>query len=267
MDANGSNDADMTSSEPKVEDARLVGSDRVLAVLRELAEHPEGIGLDELSRRLSSSKPTVHRALVSLRKAGLAGQSGRGFYVLGDEFLRLAFRYQDQRPENARIEPLLRTLATRYGETTHYAILDGRDVVYRAKVDPAQGAMRLTSAIGGRNPAYRTAVGKLLLSYVISSEAELVRWLGPEPLVARTPHTFVTTRALFDELQATRHRGYGIDNQENELGVNCVALPVYLEPGRLPSGAVSISGLAFRCPLEELVSAIPAIRATIDSEF
>src|SRR5450830_275802 len=203
----------MTGGASEADDERLVGSDRVLAVLMELAEHPGGIGLDELSRRLSSSKPTVHRALASLRKAGLAGQSGRGIYVLGDEFLRLAFRYQDQRPESARVEPLLRRLATEYGETAHYAILDGPDVVYRAKVDPPHGAMRLTSTIGGRNPAYRAAVGKLLMSFVIDSEAELARWLGPTPLVARTPHTIVTTSALFAELQATRERGYGVDDQ------------------------------------------------------
>lgn len=256
---------EMTDNES--DDPRLVGSDRVLAVLIELAEHPGGIGLDDLSRRLSSSKPTVHRALASLRKAGLARLSARGIYVLGDEFLRLAFRYQDQRPESARVEPLLRRLAAEYGETAHYAVLDGADVVYRAKVDPPDGAMRLTSTIGGRNPAYRTAVGKLLLSYVVDSEDELKRRLGPAPLVARTPRTIVSTRALFEELQATRERGYGVDDQENEVGVNCVALAVHLEPGPLPSGAVSVSGLAFRCPMERLVAAVPAIRAVIDAEL
>jgi DNA-binding IclR family transcriptional regulator len=256
-----------TDPSPDAHDARLVGSDRVLAVLIELAEHPAGIGLDDLSRRLSSSKPTVHRALASLRKAGLARLSARGIYVLGDEFLRLAYRYQDQRPESARVEPLLRRLAADYGETSHYAILDGSDVVYRAKVDPPQGAMRLTSTIGGRNSAYSTAVGKLLLSYVIHSEADLARSLGSATLTARTPRTILSTTALFEELRATRERGYGVDDQENELGVNCVALPVYLEPGPLPSGAVSVSGVAFRCPVERLVDAVPAMRAAIDAEL
>ena len=110
----------------------------------------------------------MHRALASLRKAGLASQSSRGVYELGDEFLRLAYRFQDARPETARIEPQLRELATEFGETAHFAILDGAEVVYRAKVDPPVGAIRLTSTIGGRNSAYSTAVGKLLLSFSIS---------------------------------------------------------------------------------------------------
>ena len=81
--------------------------------------------------------------------------TGRGVYVLGDEFLRLAFRNLDGRPETARIQPLLEELAAEYGETAHYAVLAGKDIVYRAKMDPPQGAVRLTSVIGGRNPAYR----------------------------------------------------------------------------------------------------------------
>ena len=71
---------------------RLVGADRVIAVLTELAEHPLGVTLDELAGILNSSKPTVHRALATLRRAGLADLMGRGVYVLGDEFVRLALR-------------------------------------------------------------------------------------------------------------------------------------------------------------------------------
>src|SRR4051794_28816478 len=152
---------------------RVVGADRVLAVLTELANHPAGITLDEMAHRLRSSKSTVHRALAALRRAGLAELLSRGVYVLGDEFLRLAFRNYAGRPEGARIEPILQELAARYGETAHYAVLEGTEVVYRAKVDPPQGSVRLTSEIGGRNPAYCTGVGKMLLSLEVDSEQEL----------------------------------------------------------------------------------------------
>src|SRR6478609_9342386 len=112
------------------EEARLVGSDRVLAVLKELARHPDGVGLDELTRAIGSPKPTVHRALQSLRRAGLADQDARGHYVLGDELLRLAFAHHEARPEHVRVRPLLESLAARFGETAHYAVLDGAEVVY-----------------------------------------------------------------------------------------------------------------------------------------
>jgi IclR family transcriptional regulator, acetate operon repressor len=242
---------------------RLVGADRVLGVLVELAHHPDGIGLDELAHRLGHSKSTVHRALATLRRAKLATQVSRGLYQLGDEFLRLAFLHEAARPESSRIEPALRDLATRYGETAHFAVLDGTDVVYRAKVDPPAGSVRLTSEVGGRNPAYRTAVGKMLLSEVVDSEAELREWLGSTMIEVRTPKSIGTVEQLWLELARTRERGYAVDDEENEMGINCVAVPLPSGLGVRVGGAISVSALAFRLPLARLIEEVPNIRATV----
>lgn len=239
-------------------DAKRVGADRVIAVLTELAAHPQGVTLDELAGILNSPKPTVHRALATLRRSGLAELVERGVYVLGDEFLGLAFRNLEGRPETARVQPLLDELATRFGETAHYAVLDGTDIVYRAKMDPPQGAVRLTSSIGGRNPAYRTAVGKALLAGLPDA---LDRFAFP--LERKTPHTRVTRAALQAELDATRERGYGLDDEENEVGVACLAIPVRLGGATAPSGAISISAVTFRTPLASLADAVPEIRGII----
>lgn len=242
---------------------RVVGADRVLAVLVELAAHPAGVSLDELAQQLGSPKSTVHRALGSLQRAKLALRTGRGRYRLGDEFLRLASLNAAGRPETQRIEPVLEALAERFGETVHYAVLDGRDVVYRAKVDPVEGAVRLTSFVGGRNPAHCTAVGKLLLSRTVDSLDALRALLGEGPLERRTDRTITELPALWDELEATRERGFGTDDQENETGVNCVAVPVGFIPEGAAAGAVSVSGLAFRTSLSELEAAAPSILAAV----
>src|SRR3954447_21094423 len=102
-------------------ETKLVGSDRVLAMLIELAKHPQGISLEEMAKAVDSPKTTAHRGLASLRRLGLANQEGRGRYVLGDEFLRLAFTHHEARPDHVRIQPVMQTLAKRYGETTHYS--------------------------------------------------------------------------------------------------------------------------------------------------
>ena len=244
---------------------RLVGSDRVLAVLIELAKRPEGATLEQLAGALDSPKSTVHRALASLRKASLAEQTSRGVYSLGDEFFRLAFSNHAARPETERLQPLLNSLADEYGETVHYAVLDGKDVVYRAKVDPAQGSVKLTSYVGGRNPAYRTGVGKLLLSYIVNTEAQLTAWLGGDKLEAKTASTITDPDELLAELQASRARGYGIDDQENELGINCIAVPVFAPSAGMPVGAISVSALRFRYPLERLVETAPTLAARVDT--
>jgi IclR family acetate operon transcriptional repressor len=242
---------------------RLVGADRVLAVLAELARHPDGIGLDDMARTMASPKPTVHRALAALRRAGFAGQDGYGRYVLGDEFLRLAFAHHEARPDHLRVQPVLRRLCDRYGETVHYATLDGRSVVYRSKLDPPTGAVRLTSVVGGRNPAHTTAVGKLLLSYTLFSLDDVRSWIGDQPLSTPTPRSIGTAAGLVSALSRTRDAGYAVDDQENEPGVNCLAVPAFLTSPSRPSGAISISGLAYRLPLSRLIDDLPAIRAIV----
>jgi DNA-binding IclR family transcriptional regulator len=241
-------------------DARLVGSDRVLAVLKELADHCDGIGLDDLSRAVSSPKPTVHRALASLRRAGLADQDARGHYVLGDEFLRMAFTHHESRPDHLRIQPVLDQLAAHFGETAHFAVLDGHSIVYRAKVDPPKGAVRLTSTVGGRNPAHSTAVGKLLLSYDLRTLADVRRWIGQSGLERRTDQTLWAAEDLLEEFETIRRDGYAVDDQENETGVNCLAVPVFLTSTTVPSGGVSVSALTYRTPLSVLVAALDDIR-------
>jgi IclR family acetate operon transcriptional repressor len=242
---------------------RLVGADRVLAVLAELARHPTGIGLEDMARAMASPKPTVHRALAALRRAGFAAQDGHGRYLLGEEFLRLAFAHHEARPDHVRILPVLTALCERYGETCHYAVLDGRSVVYRSKLDPPAGAVRLSSVVGGRNPAHCTAVGKVLLSEQLKTEQDVRDWVGDRPLETPTERSLRTPEELHAELNRARERGYAVDDQETDPGVACLAVPVYLTSPTVASGAISISCVAYRTPLSRLVDDLPAIRAVV----
>jgi IclR family acetate operon transcriptional repressor len=242
---------------------RLVGAERVLAVLAELARHPDGIGLEEMARTVASAKPTVHRALASLRRAGFASQDGYGRYVLGDEFLRLAFAHHENRPDHVRVLPILRALCDRYGETVHYATLDGRSVVYRSKLDPPTGPVRLNSVVGGRNPAHCTAVGKMLLAGRLHDLQAVRDWIGDRPLSRPTERSAGTAEELHAALEQVRAAGYAVDDQENEPGVNCFAVPAHLTSPTVPSGAISISGLVYRMPVKELTADLPAIRSIV----
>lgn len=252
-------------SEP-TDEPKLVGSDRVLAVLAELARHPDGIGLEEMARAVASPKPTAHRALAALRRAGFAAQNGHGQYVLGDEFLRMAFAHHEARPDHVRVTPILKALCERYGETVHYAVLEGTSVVYRSKLDPPAGAVRLTSVVGGRNPAHCTGVGKMLLAHTLPDEDAVRAWVGGRTLERPTERSLGTVEELHAELVRVREQGYAVDEEENEPGVNCVAVPAYLNSPAVPSGAISVSGLAYRTPLDRLVADLPAIRAIVSGK-
>ena len=251
-------------SEPTPQlDERLVGSDRVLAVLIELARHPSGIGLDSLARVMNSPKPTIHRNLVSLRRAGLATQDGHGHYILGDEFLRMAFAHHDARPDHVRVVGVLQALAGRFGETAHYAALEGASVVYRSKVDPPAGAIGLRSIVGGRAPAHCTAVGKLLLAQALPNRSAVEEWIAGRLLERPTDRTLTTPGALDIEFALIRELGYSVDDQENEPGVTCLAVPAYLNSPTVPSGAISVSALAYRTSLPRLVAQVATIQQLV----
>jgi DNA-binding IclR family transcriptional regulator len=84
--------------------------------------------------------------------------------------------------------------------------------------------------------------------------------MGDTGLERRTANTACTVEQLHRELQLSRDRGYAIDDQENEVGINCIALPVFLTSPGFPSGAVSVSALAYRTPVTDLVDALADIR-------
>src|SRR5690625_6914678 len=73
-----------------------------------------------------------------------------------------------------------------FEETVHYTVLADRSVIYRSKVDPPTGAVKLTSTVGGRNPAHATGAGKLLLSHLLITPEQVADWVREAPLVRRT---------------------------------------------------------------------------------
>jgi IclR family transcriptional regulator, acetate operon repressor len=240
------------------------GTERALLTLKELAGYPEGVSLDTLAGAVGAPKSSVHRALAALVKSGLAVRPEPGRYALGTEFVRLAYAHHEARSEPRLVEPCLRELAETYGEAAHYAELEGRDVVYLAKVTPPRGNVNMTSTIGGRNPAYCTGVGKALLASRLAVAHDDASFLATlEPLEPRTAKTLSDPRRLAADLRATAQRGYALDDEENEVGINCIAFPLFLASPTVASGAISVAALRHRTTLATLEAEAQAIRAVI----
>lgn len=255
-----------TASQPVA--AELTGADRVLAVLRSLGEHPRGVGVEELARKLGLPKSSTHRALSTLCRAGFAEHDERGDYRLGLELVRIAFAYHHHLDRRRVVEPVLAALAERFRETAHYAELDGDEIVYLAKVMPAGRGVQMTSHVGGRNPAHCTGVGKALLAYALPDLAAVESFVASHgPLAAPTERALVDPQALDGELEAIRARGYAVDAEENEPGINCLAFALFLDDPVRPAGAVSIAALAHRTPLAELVAGADEARALINDKL
>jgi DNA-binding IclR family transcriptional regulator len=247
---------------------RLVGVDRTLATLCELARHPKGVALEELAQRLGQPKSSVHRALAALRRFALVQQDEHRRYRLSLEFVGLAFRYYESLEEQILVHPTLEELAKRLSETAHYAVLDDADVIYVAKVTPPNIGVQMAAKIGGRQPAHSTALGKALLAHRLQGRSDVKRFVAAHgPLREKTPRTLTTAEALERELAATRERGYALDNQENEPGVNCIAFPIFIGPRNRPAGAISVSAVAHRTSIEQLAEKADEVRALIEERL
>lgn len=255
------------SQVPKPGVAPIKGADRVLAVYKSLAQFPRGASLDQIAEEVGSPKSSTHRALATLRRAGLAEQTPDGGYRMGLEALRLAFAYYENLDNRVLVQPALDELALRFGETVHYAELDGGEVVYVAKVVQRDHGVHMASRIGGRNPAHCTGVGKMLLSYELTDAAAVAGYVERYGLERRTDSTIVTAAALHKELEAIRAHGYSVDREENETGVGCVALPVFIGPGPRPTGAASVTTLLHRTSLDVLIGRVTEMAAILNGHL
>jgi IclR family acetate operon transcriptional repressor len=220
--------------------------DRALLLLQALARAgARGSSLAELATSLGLHKTTVHRALAALRfREFVAQDPSSGEYALGPSATRLAevFFSDDNLP--VLLHPALVALCAATDELVHLGVLVGAQVVYLDKVEPDR-SVRVWSAIGHRSPAVTTALGRALLAFRGADRA-MLRGYVP----AAGQGVAVDDEHLWDALQTARASGYATEQEENEAGISCVAVPL-LRSGSAVA-AVSITALAERMTAQRI---------------
>ena len=205
----------------------------------ELLADTGSIGLMDLSATLSLNKTTAHRVLNSLIYMGYAKQDpATGKYEPTFKIVDIANRIMSKVDIVQTVRPYLRKLMEASGETVHFVERDGTDAVYIDKVESFNNGMQMVSRIGSRIPLYCSGVGKAMLAQMDSWEAEEV-WnaSGVSPL---TEHTITDYGKFQQELAQIQQRGYALDNEENQIGVRCIACSLK-DPAGIPKYAFSIS--------------------------
>lgn len=216
--------------------------ERALAILHLFILGEAEISLSEISQRVGLHQSTVFRLLATLSSAGFTEhdpQTGR--YRLGPEALALGQAYLRHSDLRHIAEAPLAALRDRSSETVHLATLQGAQVIYLEKLPGLHPIGLMSSRIGDRSPAHCTGLGKALLAYVPEAE---VRRTFSSGLQSFTPRTITRIAGLLEELDRIRNQGYAVDNEEHELGVVCVAAPVF-DTDRVVA-AISASGPADR---------------------
>lgn len=226
--------------------------ERAAFILDVLALSPQGLSLRELSEKVNLSKGTTHRILTSLSYLDFIRQNPLNkHYQLGFKLVELGNHLLDQIDFRTESRPYLVELADRTKETAHMVILDQNEVLYIDKVDTGgyPTGLRMFSMLGARVPAHCCAVGKVLLAAL--PEEKLIDILETRGLVRRTENTITDRKQFIEHLRRVREDGYALDNEENEIGIRCVAAPVYDQCGETIA-AISLSVPAIRIKAREL---------------
>lgn len=211
---------------------------RALLLLELLADGGP-LPISELAHRSGLPLGTAHRLLATLSDRGYVRQDADRRYLLGTALLPLG--HAATRLVGRRALPFLRELAQVTGETVNLAVLEDDHVVYLAQA-PGSHRMRMFTQVGRRVLPHSTAVGKVLLAW--HDEEQLHHLIARLGLPERTPRTITSPVAFRAELRATRERGWGVDDEEEELGVRCLAVPVGAGPR--PVAALSVSAPSSR---------------------
>jgi DNA-binding IclR family transcriptional regulator len=230
--------------------------ERAFDLLEHLADNGGEMALSELTEVSGLPMPTIYRLMRTLVNHGYARQAPSKRYALGPRLIRLG--ESSSRLLGGWARPLLARLVDEVGETANMALLEGDAVVYVAQV-PSKHSMRMFTEVGRRVQAHCTGVGKALLAQLPTETARaLVTRTG---LTAHTPHTITDLTALLRELDLTRRRGYALDNEEQELGVRCVAVPLTGAPAL---SAISVSGPSGRLTHAAVDDVVPVMRRTAE---
>lgn len=219
---------------------------RGLAVLESFAELGAELTVAELARHTGLSRTVVGRCLHTLELLGYVDQRGRA-YVTRPRVLRLADGYLSERSLAALAQPIVEDVRDAVGESCSLGVLDGADVLYVARASHAR-IMAVGLHVGSRIPAWCTSMGRVLLATLPEPDRER---LLPEHLMPFTKLTAKDRKQIMARIDDARTLGYAIVDQELEMGLRSIAVPVVDRSGRTV-GALNVGTNAALRDLEEL---------------
>ncbi len=202
------------------------------------------MGVSEIAHALDLSTTTAHRLLQTLliRKAVQQDPTSRQ-YSLALQMLLYGKAVLDQWDFIRSAHPMLGELSKSVRETVFMGVLDDFELVYVDHVDSHDHVLRMTPQLGRRQPCHCTALGKVLLAHVTS--AELDEFFTRRKLEQITENTITRPEVLREELHRIGQQGYAVDQEEVEIGICCVAAPIWGMRGHVLA-AISVSGPSTR---------------------
>jgi IclR family transcriptional regulator, pca regulon regulatory protein len=225
-----------------------VGSlDKGLAVMEILALHPAGMTLTAMAEEAGLTRAGARRFLLTLCASGYATQSGR-LFSLSPKLLGVARTWLQGAPLWTHADPFMRAVASELNESCSAAVLSGADVVYVARV-PGRRILSVALTVGTRLPAWCTSMGRVLLSDLPPDE--LKRFLDSATIERRTPKSIIDRQELAGRIGEASRDGFAIVDEELEIGLRSIAVPVRDRMGRIIA-AINVSTQSARFSSDDM---------------
>lgn len=225
------------------------------------ADRPR-LSITDAANASGLDRATTRRCLLTLSDMGYADYDGK-FFTLTPRVLRLGTGCLAAMPLPRIVQPVLDQLSQEIGESTSVSILDETEIVYVARAAQRR-VMSIALMPGSRLPAYCTSMGRVLLAALEPAHARQI--LERSSRIARTERTVTDVDTLTGLLEDVRRQGYSINDQEVEIGLRSIAVPLQTVRGQtvaalnvgLPAGAEPISVL-----IERYVPALLTVKAEL----
>jgi IclR family pca regulon transcriptional regulator len=222
---------------------------RGLIVIQAFSQQNPQMTISQLSVRTGLSRAAVRRCLYTLTKLGFAGAEDGSRYSLRPRMLSLSHTFTASSTLSTAAQPIIERMSAALRESFSVATLDGDDIVYIARTTVDRVMVAVDLHIGSRLPAYCTSMGRVLLAYLPSDQLE--QYLSRVNLVPHTTRTVNSIDKLRLALRNVRRNGYALVDQELEVGLRSLAVPVYAPSGRVVA-TINLSGNAPRMSVLEM---------------
>jgi DNA-binding IclR family transcriptional regulator len=222
---------------------------RAMNVLEFLAQSRRGASLSEISRNLALPKSSTYLLLKTLEREGYLRKNVQsGNYNFGPRLVTLSRNVLEHLDLREVARPILTKLMRQTGIIVHLAVLEGNEAVLIDRVEPP-GSSAGADWVGRRLDVNCTGVGKALAAFLPDGQFEEV--ITAKRFARHNDNTIVTRGGLKRELAKVREQGYALDDEEDEIGVRCVGVPI-LESGQRVIAAISFAGSTEQVPLDRV---------------
>lgn len=225
-------------------------------ILKLLGSGTDGLKAAVIGRQLSIPVTTTLRIMTTLYLEGLVRKNGAN-YELGPVLIQLGNASLAGTEIRTAALPVLEKLTARTDETSHLAIpCDDRSLIVAVQDSPHP--LRAASRPGFLAELHCSSTGKIFLAFL--HQNRLAEMYGTNRPTKRTARTLTTLGEIRRETELTRKNGYTLDDEEFNLGVRCLAVPVYGSDGTVVA-AIGITAAAVRFTRERIPEMAAAVKA------